>query len=322
MRETLIQGKNMDRLNALMAFIRSAESGSFTDAARQLGMTPSGVAKAIARLEGRIGVRLFHRNTRSISLTPEGEQLFGRSQKILEQLIAAEDELSQSAIKPHGRLRVSFPLSGMRAMSEVTRFMNEFPDVDLDLDFTDRLVDIVEEGFDVAVRTGDIRDSTLMTRVLASFGHNIVGTVQYFERHGVPARPSDLLHHRCLYHRYPSTGRLSPWKLTEETGENHQIPVFATASTLEPLLHLALQGAGIAYLPSYLVSSAIEKGQLVSVLGDCSRDIGKFRAVWPSSRMNSSKIRAFVDFLAASFSSGSIIIAHHHVSSPSDADTP
>lgn len=295
----------MDRLSSLTAFIRSAESGSFTDAARQLGMTPSGVAKAIGRLEGRIGVRLFHRNTRSISLTPEGEQLFGRSQKILEQLVAAEDELSRSAIKPHGRLRVSFPLSGMRAMSEVTRFMSEFPDVELELDFTDRLVDIVEEGFDVAVRTGDIRDSTLMTKVLGSFGHNIVGTKLYFERHGFPTKPSDLQHHRCLYHRYPSTGRLSPWKLNVEEGD-FQVPAFATASTLEPLLHLAAKGAGIAYLPSYLIAGPLKEGRIISVLDDFTHDIGKFRAVWPSGRMHSSKIRAFVDFLASSFSSGSI----------------
>ncbi|SCX28467.1 D-malate degradation protein R [Agrobacterium sp. DSM 25558] len=268
----------MDRLSSLTAFLRSAESGSFTDAARQLGLTPSGVAKAIGRLEARIGVRLFHRNTRSISLTPEGEQFFGRSKKILEQLAAAEDELSQSLVKPHGRLRVSFPLSGMRSMPEMSRFMNQFPDVELDLDFSDRLVDIVEEGFDVAVRTGDIRDSTLMTRVLGSFGHNIVGTEAYFELHGLPTRPSDLRLHRCLYHRYPSTGRLSPWKLVDDDQTDFHVPAFATASTLEPLLHLTLEGTGISYLPSYLISTLIEEHRLVTVLDRFTNDIGKFRA--------------------------------------------
>ncbi|MCV9998969.1 LysR family transcriptional regulator [Pararhizobium sp. YC-54] len=287
----------MENFGSLNVFVIVAETRSFVGAGEVLGISSSAVGKAISRLEKRLGVRLFHRSTRSIAITAEGTMFLERCRRIFSEIEAAEQELTQTLAAPRGRLRVSLPLAGMLFMPVITRFMRLFPDVSIDLDFTDRLVDVIEEGFDAVVRTGDISDSRLMMRTLGKFSHRIVAAKDYFARFGIPEKPEDLSAHICLHHKYPSSGKLERWPLRHDPGLGKlELPVSSMASTLEPLVSMAEQGLGLACLPLFTIHSQIGEGKLVPVLADYIEDVGEFSILWPSSRHLSPKIQAFVKF--------------------------
>ncbi|MDQ1158884.1 DNA-binding transcriptional LysR family regulator [Sphingomonas sp. SORGH_AS 950] len=289
----------MDNLGSLNAFVQAAEARSFTAASKQLGVSPSAIGKAIARLEDRLGVRLFHRSTRIVTLTPEGALFLERCRRIFCEIEQAEMELAQTRSAPRGKLRVSLPLVGMLMMPTLSAFMRAWPEIELDLDFTDRLVDVIDEGFDAVIRTGEASDSRLMTRVLGSYSLQLVGAPAYFAEHGVPQKPADLAAHRCLRHRYPTNGKLEDWLFA---GGRHlpaiDVPTAATSSTIEPLLYMVERGLGIACLPDFAVHDKIEAGTLVSVMDGVLAHSGTFRILWPSSRQLAPKIRVFVDFMA------------------------
>ncbi|MGY2052479.1 LysR substrate-binding domain-containing protein [Methylobacterium sp. JK268] len=286
----------MEHLGALNAFVQTAEAGSFAAAAVKLGLSASAVGKAVARLEERLAVRLFHRSTRALTLTPEGARFLDRCRRIFGEIEAAELELSQSRAAPRGTLRVSLPLVGMLMMPAVMAFMRAYPEITLDLDFTDRMVDVIEEGFDAVIRTGPARDSRLMMRRAGAFSHRIVAAPDYLAARGTPAVPEDLLGHACLRHRYPSTGRLEPWPLIGD-GADLDLPVAVVASTLEPQICLAEEGFGLACLPVFAIRRQLRSGALVSVLEDHLRDVGAFHILWPASRHPSPKLSAFVSFM-------------------------
>ncbi len=288
-----------ENLGALNVFVQAAEARSFTAAGRQLGVSSSAVGKSIARLEARLGVRLFHRSTRAVTLTPEGSLFLERCRRIFCELEAAELELSQTRAHPNGVLKVSLPLVGMLMMPTLTAFIRAWPDVELDLDFTDRIVDVIEEGFDAVIRTGEATDSRLMTRRLGAFQYKIAGSPEYFERHGIPQSPEELLGHRCLFHRYPTTGKLESWCLLDGRGAPMEdLPRAAVSSAIEPLLYMAQEGLGVVCLPDFAVREQIAAGTLVPVLHDAVKHSGVFRILWPSSRHLSPKLRVFVDFMA------------------------
>lgn len=290
----------MDSLGAFNVFVQVTETRSFAGAAARLGISPSAVGKAVARLEARLGVRLFQRSTRSIALTAEGGLLLDRCRRIFAEVEALAGELSASQAAPRGKLRVSFPLVGMLLMPTLSNFMRAYPDIELDLDFTDRIVDVIEEGFDAVVRTGEISDSRLMTRSLGVFEHRVAGSPDYFARHAAPQSPEDLHGHACLHHRYPSTGKLERWPLYRDgVFAGHDLPVAVTASTLEPLIYLAEQGQGLTCVPLFAIRQQLRAGTLVSVLDPFLQSAGVMRVVWPSNRQLTPKVRAFVDFLSA-----------------------
>ena len=289
----------MDRLGPLNAFVHAAESRSFTATGRDLGISASAVGKAVARLEERLGVRLFHRSTRSIALTPEGALFLKRCQTIFEEIEAAELELAQSTAAPRGRLRVSLPLIGMLMMPSISAFAQAYPEIELDLDFTDRLVDVIEEGFDAVVRTGKLSDSLLKVRTLGTYSYVVVGAPDYFARKGVPEVLEDLASHNGLYHRWSATGKLERWALSQDGIELDVGPPASTvASTMEPLIDLCEKGLGLLYTPSFTVRRQIEAGTLRSVLDPYLRSIGAVQILWPPSRHQAPKVRAFVDFMA------------------------
>ena len=289
----------MDRLGPLNAFVHAAESRSFTATGRELGISASAVGKAVARLEERLGVRLFHRSTRSIALTPEGALFLKRCQTIFEEIEAAELELAQSTAAPRGRLRVSLPLIGMLMMPSISAFAQAYPEIELDLDFTDRLVDVIEEGFDAVVRTGKLSDSLLKVRTLGTYSYVVVGAPDYFARKGVPEVLEDLASHNGLYYRWSATGKLERWALSRDGIELDVGPPASTvASTMEPLIDLCEKGLGLLYTPSFTVRRQIEAGTLRSVLDPYLRSIGAVQILWPPSRHQAPKVRAFVDFMA------------------------
>ncbi|MCP3164302.1 LysR family transcriptional regulator [Myxococcus qinghaiensis] len=294
----------MDSLGSLNAFVQAADARSFTLAGRQLGVSSSAIGKAVARLEERLGVRLFHRSTRTITLTPEGSLFLERCRRIFCEIEAAELELAQTQGAPRGRLRVSMPIVGMLMMPTLSAFMRAYPDIELDLDFSDRLVDVIEEGFDGVVRAGEVSDSRLMARVLGTFRLTLVGSPDYLARRGTPRKPEDLKSHACLHHRFATNGKLERWPLRRGRKEL-ELPTTAAVNTIEPLIFMAEQGLGITCLPDFAIRRQLADGSLVTVLEQHSQHQGTFRMLWPSSRYLSPKLRVFVDFMAKHLFAGS-----------------
>lgn len=288
----------MDSLSGILAFVQVAETRSFSDAGRQLGVSSSAVGKSVARMEERLEVRLFHRSTRSVTLTAEGALFLERCRRILAEIAAAELELADTRAAPRGKLRISLPLVSGLMMPVLTAFMHRYPDIELDVDFSDRLVDIVEEGFDAVVRTGEPVDSRLVSRRLGVFELVLVASPDYLKRRGVPEKPADLLGHACLQHKFPTTGRFEPWPLRPLPGETlPELPATMICNTTEALVQVAQAGLGIACLPDFMVQEALRRGELRRVLESCTEHQGTFRVIWPSSKYLAPKLRVFIDFL-------------------------
>lgn len=290
----------MEHFGALGAFVRAAETRSFTEAGRRLGLSSSAVGKAVARLEEELGVRLFHRSTRAITLTAEGESFLERCNRIFSEFEVAKSELTQASARPQGKLRLGLPQLGMRMMPHLIAFQQAYPDVELELEFSDRLVNVIEEGFDAVMRIGEVQDSRLVMRKLGGYSHRLVASPQYLTARGTPARPTDLCTHSCLRYRYPSSGKLDPWPLVSRGRPLLvELPHSATANAIEPLLAMAEAGQGIACLPDFFVESLIARGSLVPLLERYVRDHRTFSILWPSSRQPLPKIKAFVEFMTA-----------------------
>lgn len=291
---------NLDNLSSLKVFTRAAEARSFTEAGNQLGLSSSAVGKAIARLEQRLGVRLFHRSTRSIRLTEEGQRFLESCRRIFSEIEAIETGFAATRSRPSGRLRVSLPSVGTLMMPTLTEFMAAFPEIELDLHFSDHLVDVVNDGFDVVVRTGEATDSRLVARSLGNYHLQLVGSPAYFKRAGMPTQPEELVKHVCLHHRFATNGKLERWPLKTPVGvDDVAVPVMSTCSSIEPLIALVEAGLGIACVPDFAWRRQLAEGSLVPVLAEHIEHTGTFRAVWPASPYLSPKLRAFVEFMSA-----------------------
>lgn len=290
----------MDSLNGFMVFVQVAETRSFVAAGRMLGVSASAIGKSVARLENKLGVRLFHRSTRSITLTADGARFLERSRRILAEIEAAELELSEATKAPRGRLRVSLPLVSSLLLPVLADFMRDYPDIELDLDFTDRMVDVIEEGFDAVVRTGEPTDSRLSARRLGVFEGMLVASPDYLARRGTPKVPADLLDHACLHYRFPNSGKLETWPLRRAPGQAElQLPTSMICNNIETRVCFALQGLGIAFVPDFSVRNLVASGQLTRVLDGHLEWSNPFYVLWPASKHPSPKVRAFVDFLCA-----------------------
>ena len=286
----------MEWLNGISFFVQAAETRSFSEAGRNLGVSSSAVGKSVSRMEERLGVRLFHRSTRSITLTAEGALFLERCRRILGEVEATELELSESQQAPRGRLRISLPLVGMLVMPALTVFMRRYPDIELDVDFSDRLVDVIGEGFDVVMRTGEPTDSRLLSRPLGNYRLQLVASPGYLASHRTPEVPVDLAHHVCMQHKFPSTGKFEPWPLKRtEDAPDWTLPTSMVCNTTAALMDVAVAGLGIACLPDFMVRQAIERGELVSVLDAYVEHQGTFRLLWPSSKHVAPKLRVFID---------------------------
>lgn len=290
----------MDSLNGFVVFVQVAETRSFVAAGRELGVSASAIGKSVARLEEKLGVRLFHRSTRSVTLTAEGTLFLERSRRILAEIDAAELELSQASAAPRGRLRVSLPLVSSLMLPVLGEFMRAYPQIELDLDFTDRMVDVIEEGFDAVVRTGEPADSRLSARRLGSFHMRLVASPDYLARRGVPQTPADLEQHSCLHYRFPNSGKLETWGLRRAASEAElQLPTSMICNNIETRVCFALRGLGIAYLPDFAIREPLAAGLLQPILIDQVGGDGVFNVLWPASKYPSPKVRALVDFLCA-----------------------
>lgn len=289
----------MESLGSLDVFVRVSESRSFTAAGQQLGISASAVSKTIARLEERLSVRLFHRSTRTVNLTPEGALFLERCRRILSEVKEAEAELLQTRGTPQGKLRISLPSLGTLFMPKLGDFKRRYPEIELDIDYSDRLVDVIEEGFDAVIRSGTPSDSRLVARRLGTCRKVFVGAPGCFSKVGMPRKPEDLTSHARLHYRFPSTGKLDVWPLGDKTEMIPERPASMVTNTLDPQVCFAEQGLGIAYLPEIAVRRQLEQGSLVTVLDDYNRENMVFHVLWPSGRHLSVKIRLFVDFVTS-----------------------
>lgn len=285
----------VESLGALRAFVAAADARSFKAAGQGLGLSSSAIGKAIAKLEAQLETTLFHRTTRTLSLTEAGSLFLVRARRMLEELKGGEAELAELSSVPQGRLRVSLALSGSLLTQAFTSFAAAHPQVELDLDYTDRLVDVVDEGFDVVIRSGEGSDSRLLRKTLGRFTWRLMASPDYVTKHGLPTTCGDLTEHVCLRQKLTS-GRILPWVFT--TGPGLEVPVSLTASVIDPLLDLTLAGAGIASLPDFLVREALADGALVPVLESEMDHTGVLTMLWPASRFRVPKVRAFVDWIA------------------------
>ncbi|MGX7652607.1 LysR substrate-binding domain-containing protein [Shewanella sp. W3-18-1] len=235
-----------------------------------------------------------------LRLTAEGLLFLERSRRILAEIEAAQLELSQATGAPRGRLRVSLPLVSSLVLPVLGEFMREYPDIELDLDFTDRMVDVIEEGFDAVVRTGEPQDSRLSARRLGNFQMRLVASPDYLALRGTPQTPADLLQHSCLHYRFPNSGKLETWALKQPLDEPKlQLPTSMICNNIETRLCFALQGLGIAYLPDFAIHEPLANGRLRPILADYVQRTGTFYILWPASKHPLPKVRALVDFLCA-----------------------
>ncbi len=292
----------MRSLDEIEAFTAVVERGGFTQAAETLGVTKSAVSKQVARLEDRLGARLLNRTTRRISATEVGRAFYDRCSRIVADLDDAERAVRDLQAEPRGLLRVNAPMSfGVLHLADaVAAFMALHPELTIELDLSDRLVDIVDEGYDVVIRITRLPDSTLIARKLARFDRVICASPDYWERHGRPTYPEELIHHNCLMYSYLSTG--DEWAFDGPDG-HHAVKVSGalSANNGEALMAAAIAGLGVLNTPLFIVSQALRDGLLEAVLEEFNDTGAAIYAVYPHNRHLSAKVRLFVDFLAGRY---------------------
>ncbi len=280
-------------------FVSVVKLGSFARAAEEHGMTPSGVSRVVSRLEERLAVRLLQRSTRRLSLTEAGDALYWRGQRILQELHQAEAEVTTASASPKGRVRINAPVVfGRRHIVPLLRSLHErYPDLEIELELSDRFVDLIEEGVDLAVRIGALEDSRLVARRLCANRRLLVASPAYVRRCGAPQAPAHLADHQCLI--FTALERSRHWRLVSSAGAV-AVPVSGSliCNNGEALTEAAKAGMGIALGATFSVSEALLSGELVRVLPEYEFEPTAVHAVYPSARQLSGKVRALVDFLA------------------------
>lgn len=289
----------------LDAFIAAADEGSFSAAGRRLGLTPAGVSKSVAQFESRLGVRLFQRSTRRLALTTDGERLYAQVRLPWSEIGDALTDLRQGAGKPAGTLKVALAYTVGREyfVPMMEGFVRRYPDVVPDLHFDNRQVDLIAEGFDVAIGGGIELTDALIARELARLRIVLVAAPAYLKAQGTPKHPSDLTRHRGLLRRSLSSGRLVPWSLKSKAGEEvvaNVRPVMVLDDP-EAMARAAASGMGIALLPRPHALSLIERGELVRVLPDWSADSRPLSIYFTSRKLVPAKVRVFVDHVVEEF---------------------
>jgi DNA-binding transcriptional LysR family regulator len=294
------------RFGDIAAFVAAVKSGSFTAAATSLGLTRSAVGKSIVRLEAQLGVRLLNRTTRKLSLTDEGAVVYDRWRQILEELEDVDATMALRRSQPTGTLKLMTPPSfGQRhIMPVINAYLKQWPDLRAELWFTDRSVDLVEEGFDLAIRIGAPKeDSVILTRTIAWQQFMVCASPDYLASHGVPQAPQDLAGHDTIV--YLNAERPRPWRLqTPEGPWLYEGPGRMTLDSSEAMRESALAGFGLAHLANYIVGDDLREGRLVEVLRAYRPPPDPIRLVYPSRRHLTPRTRAFIDLLVERWAGG------------------
>lgn len=291
----------MAGLQTYLAFAETVRHGSFAEAARTLGLSASAVAKSVARLEEDLGVRLFQRTTRQVSLTSEGQALYERVRRIADEIEALHDEASGARAEPTGTLRLNAPvvLGRMLILPALAALRRRHPALAMEVELSDRQVDIVGERVDAALRIGPLADSTLSARRIGQHQIVVIAAPHYLEQHGQPATPADLAGHACLRFRMPSSGRVRPWDFIVDGSLLELNPPSAvTINDGEALVAAVAEGVGLAQVPDYMTTRAIEAGRVVEVLAAFRPPPLPISLVYPSARRITPRLRALMEALA------------------------
>jgi DNA-binding transcriptional LysR family regulator len=293
----------MDRLTSLGVFVAAVEEGSFAAAARRFGLSPAMAGKHVSEIEARLNARLLHRTTRRLSLTEAGQAYYERSKQILEAFDEANREASVAQGAARGVLRVAAPVTfgAMHLGQVIARYVEDHPQVNVQVILSDRYVDLLDAGMDIAVRIGRLDDPALVTRRIAPCRMVICASPGYIARHGAPRKPGDLLRApRLAFSEAVSAG---DWTLSDARNRTYVIdgPSRISANNTQMLLSSALAGAGIAYGPTFVFGEHLRRGELVALLPTYRTTELVIQAVYPSARRIPFKVRQFVEYLADAF---------------------
>jgi DNA-binding transcriptional LysR family regulator len=294
----------MDRLTSMEVFVKSADVGSFAAAAEALALSPQMVAKHIASLETQLGTTLLNRTTRRQHLTDVGRAYYERCKRVLSEVEAADSLALDMHTQPKGVLKVSAPTTfGAFTMPTfVTQFLNQHPEMQIELSLDDRYVDPLEEGIEVMIRIGDLVDSSLIARELAPYRFIACASPDYLAKRGIPATPDDLSNHDCLSYSYRSPSPQCRWNFTRD-GKKQDVHIDGRfrSNNWNALLHAATSGFGITLGPEIILANEVKAGRLVQVLGDYQGPSRPMHVVYPPTRQPTTKLRSFVDALVAEF---------------------
>lgn len=290
----------MQGLQQFLAFAQTARRGSFAAAARDIGGSPSTLAKSVARLETTLGVKLFHRTTRQVTLTADGERLFHRCERVLAEIEALRADALGVRATPAGTLRIDLPVFyGRRfVMPMLSDLRRDHPALSFEVRMQDGFADMVRDGIDLAVRIGTLSDSSLVARRIDAQHLVMVGSPAYLQAHGVPKQLEDLAAHQAVVFRMPTSGRNRPWQFRQgrRAVELHPVPAIQISDT-EALGAAVRLGFGLCQLPDYIVQDEVERGELVEVLADCRPPQMPISAVVPSGRLVPPRVRVLLDAL-------------------------
>ncbi len=295
----------LDRLTSLEVFARVAAVGSLSGAARAMGLSQTMVTKHIASLEARLGAKLFHRTTRRLSITEAGRSYLESSERILSDMEAAEAAIAADRVEPRGLLRVNVPVVfGTRQIAPLLAdFAERYPNVTIELGLNDRLVDLAEEGWDLAIRIGKLRDSSMVARRLAPSRMVVCAAPSYLARHGTPRSVGDLASHNCLGYTLSQQASAAEWLFGKQGDIRVQVKGNLRANNGDALRAATLAGLGVARQPTFIVADDLRAGTLVALpLDQPEIQTTAVHAVYLPDRRPPAKVRAFIDFLAASFS--------------------
>ncbi|QDD65013.1 LysR family transcriptional regulator [Herbaspirillum seropedicae] len=290
------------QLGSIELFCKAAELGSFTAAAEALGLTPASVSRSISRLESRLGVRLFARTTRQIRLTREGELYRDQCQQALEQIADAERILTGQQKVPSGLLRISVgtPYAHYRLLPLLPRFQQAYPQIEMELSIANRVVDFVEEGYDLAIRLGVPPDSRLIAHTLEEATLGLFAAPAYLARRGQPRSIAELEQHDCIQFILPSSGRAMPWIFKDAQGRDMDFHFKSRQRIHDDVLgcvNWAIAGGGLFQIYHFIAEAAVRRGELVEVLQQAGYRTRRFSILYPHNRHLSARVRAFVDFV-------------------------
>lgn len=293
------------QLGSIEQFCKAAELGSFTATAEFFGVTPAAISRSIGRLEQRLGVRLFARTTRSVKITNEGALFWKECQAALEQIAEAERAITGAQVVPSGLLRISVSAAygTFRLLPLMPAFTQAYPQIDIELSISDKIIDFVEEGFDIAIRLGIQRDSRLVAYKLEDAPLGVYGAPGYLAQKGTPRSLDDLAAHDCIQYVSPNTGRPLQWLFRDEQGNEIEVPIRSRMRILNDALGCVAwvnAGGGLYQTYRFAAATAVARGDLVEVLQARGGRTRPFSILYPQNRHLSAKVRAFVDFLRTS----------------------
>lgn len=292
----------MGQLEDMAMFVRIVEAGSITKAAEQLNIAKSAVSRRLKELETRLGSQLISRTTRQSNLTQAGEQYYQRVSNILNEVDALNEASSGAPTRIEGTLKMTAPLSfGLLHLKDVIdEYANQHPNLNFELDFSDRHTDLVEEGFELAIRIGEMQDSSYQAKRLSLIRHTLCASPEYLDKMGTPKTVEDLADHKFLQY---SLSKSNAIELTDEQGKKHQVEVNSKIkiNNGDFMREMAVKGHGITFLPTFITYQTVARGELVPILQQYQLPILAAYAVYPKNRFLSQRCRYFIDFIAERF---------------------